>query len=82
METLDHFRKLRDIIRQDGILDALKYDIIETARRNPKVTRRIADIYLYCISPNPINIQYGERSLKASPDYMGKLAILEGDRKA
>jgi len=33
--TIQHFKKLYDVAKKDGIKEALKYDVIETAKRHP-----------------------------------------------
>jgi len=35
--SLQHFRKLYEIAKTDGLTGALKYDAIETVKRHPKV---------------------------------------------
>ena len=66
MKTIQHFKKLYDIVKDEGIVSALKHDAIETAKRHPQLVMGASLLYSSMFSnPQdvPIDSGYAEATI-------------------
>ncbi|MFH1289887.1 MAG: hypothetical protein ABIH92_00605 [Nanoarchaeota archaeon] len=65
-----------EILREEGLRSALRYVAVSGAKRHPGLARAVARFYCDgCCKP--IRISHENGSIRALPDYTGRLVIFE-----
>ncbi|MFH1456316.1 MAG: hypothetical protein ABIF40_05200 [archaeon] len=67
MNTIEHFKALNQIRKEDGLLEALKSDAVQTAIRHPALLA--LPFYLGKVEAQPLNEGYAEATVGSDGEY-------------